>query len=413
MKNTSFIRALSAGLALSFASVAQSADPAGPFLQAGDKLMIIGDSITEGNRYTQMVETYLMGCSGLADLQVFTCGWIGDTSGGFANKQESAYNWFKPTAAMSFMGMNSPDDPEKLEPHKKGCARIAAFMTERNVKMLIGSPGAVYPDQWKSHESKNKCLGLLGDMHKDVAAQYGQRFADIHNILMPIIPLAKEKYGTPGQPYQLFGIDGCHAGDNGSFLFAYGFLKAMNLDGSIGSITLDYATGKATVSEGITQTAALVGGGDFTSTRYPYCFRRDTAEMLAFIDFQKELNQFILKVTNFPAEQGNVAFGSETKGFTKAELEAGINLADYMENPFKGPFFKLMGTIAAKESYETYIFKSYLNKVRNHYEADNAKAQEGFRLLDEITREKWLTLDANVRAAVAPVPFSLRVTPVE
>lgn len=80
-------------------------------------------------------------------------------------------------------------------------------MTERNVKMLIGSPGAVYPDQWKSHESKNKCLGLLGDMHKDVAAQYGQRFADIHNILMPIIPLAKEKYGTPGQPYQLFGIE--------------------------------------------------------------------------------------------------------------------------------------------------------------------------------------------------------------
>src|SRR6266542_708103 len=93
----------------------------------------------------------------------------------------------------------------------------------------------------------------------------------------------------------LGGTDGVHPGPNGHLLMAYAFLKAMGVDGQIGSITVDLR-GKAASSEGHKIVGEETGKVEIESSRYPFCFSGDekspkgTRSILPYVPFNADLN---------------------------------------------------------------------------------------------------------------------------
>ena len=74
---------------MSLVALAPVASAADPVLKAGDRVAIVGDSITEQKLYSKYVEAYLLASSGVPDVKVFQYGWSGERADGFANRLEN------------------------------------------------------------------------------------------------------------------------------------------------------------------------------------------------------------------------------------------------------------------------------------------------------------------------------------
>ena len=113
--------------------------------------------------------------------------------------------------------------------------------------------------------------------------------------------------------YKLSGDDGVHPGWSGHLVMAYTFLKAMGLDGNIGTITADLGTDKATATEGHSITKTNLSDKTLAvtvnSSRYPYCDIGPVNEFtsvrsgMTLVPFNQELNRFTLKTAKLLCRQ--------------------------------------------------------------------------------------------------------------
>jgi lysophospholipase L1-like esterase len=79
----------------------------GPLLlQPGDRLAIIGDSITEQKMYSRIIEDYVTACLPELKITVRQLGWSGETAEGFRKRMDSDCLRFRPTVATLCYGMN-------------------------------------------------------------------------------------------------------------------------------------------------------------------------------------------------------------------------------------------------------------------------------------------------------------------
>ena len=93
-----------------------------------------------------------------------------------------------------------------------------------------------------------------------------QTFANVHNAMFDAMPKAK---AALGDDYPVCGGDGFHPGPNGQLLMAYAFLKALGVDGEIGTITVD-AKGMTTATDGHKVLSSGAGKAELESTRWPF-----------------------------------------------------------------------------------------------------------------------------------------------
>ena len=84
----------------------QASQPAAGLLQRGDRVAIVGDSITEQKLYSRFIEDYLTAC--LPQLDIVTCqfGWGGEWARGFAARMDNDLLPWKPTVVTTCYGMN-------------------------------------------------------------------------------------------------------------------------------------------------------------------------------------------------------------------------------------------------------------------------------------------------------------------
>src|SRR5205823_570377 len=201
----------------------------------------------------------------------------------------------------------------------------------------------------------------LRDIAKELAKENGVAFANVHNAMFDTMAVAKKALGDD---YPVCGNDGVHPGGNGQLLMAYAFLKALNVDGNLGAITVDGDQVQA--SDGHKVLNHANGTIEIESTRYPYCFSGDKKSansprsILPFISFQQDLNRFTLIVKAAKADKVKVTWGKMTKTFTKEQLEKGVNLAaEFDETPFATAFQEVEKLVSAKQNFETPLIKSY------------------------------------------------------
>jgi len=330
MKNiSSLLRSLVlSGLAAHLAVTALLAET--PGLKNGDLVAICGDSITERSGYREFLAQYLLMCQPASDLGAVTFGWSGERAPGFLERMKNDVLPFKPTVATTCYGMNdggyAATTPATLDTYRKAMKDVVATFKQAGLRLIVvGSPGVVDTYSFKKLDPAiyNKTLADLTQVAKEVAAEQGVLFADVHHAMLTAMENAKAKYGAE---HVVAGNDGFHPGQNGNLVMAYAFLKALGCSGDIGTITYDAKEGKAVADEAQRVLSASNGVVEVESTKYPFCFYGNptdanaTAGIIEFFPFNQDLNRYQLVVKNLEAPKAKITWGATSKEFTKEQL---------------------------------------------------------------------------------------------
>lgn len=341
-----------------------------------DFLAVCGDSITEQKLYSRFIEEYLLMCRPTPNLRIMQLGWNGETSWGFLTKMPTEALRFEPSAVTICFGMNDGGYAQVVpnyERYRHSLHGIIQAFKKDNVRFIVlGSPGVVDTQTfWGGPETAAKYNPILAherDIAKEVAAEEGVTYANIHDVMEDVMTKAKAKYG---KQYALAGeADGVHPDENGHLVMAYVFLKALGCDGNIGTITIDPAANMATATEGHKVLSYQNGVVELQSTRYPYCFYGQPSSpkspkgILEFLPFNQDLNRFELVVKGVGNSKVKVTWGDVTREFTGAAAEKGINLAaEFMDNPFSAPFLKVEEAVKTQQNYETPLVKRLMHEL--------------------------------------------------
>jgi lysophospholipase L1-like esterase len=418
-----------AALLLALTALTTNSPAADSALSPGDRVAIIGDSITEQRLYSRYMEAYLLACSGVPDLKVFQFGWGGETASGFANRLTNDLALFKPTVASTCYGMNDgqyrPFAPEIGRSYESNMRKVATGLQKAGVReIVLGSPGAVDTKYFvrtnfqplSGADGYNRNLASLRDIDRQLASELGTRFADVHQPMIDAMGRAKTALG---EGYDVCGKDGFHPGPNGHLVMAYAFLRALGCDGNIGEFVVDM-NGKATATRHHEITGGAEGRVDLKSSRYPFCFEGDatsssgTRSIAPHFPFNEQLNRLTLKVRNLNSARAKVTWGEESKEFTREQLASGVNLAaEFERTPFDATFRKLLQSVAAKQSFETTMIKSMVTNFRSFQkEAGNDRElAAAFQKVNGRLHARQQELDADARKLITPIQHTIVVAP--
>jgi lysophospholipase L1-like esterase len=399
-----------------FAALSFRPAVAEPLVRDGDLLAICGDSITEQKQYSVMTEAYLRLCQPLK-VDVVQFGWSGERAPGFLARMKTDVLPLKPTIATTCYGMNDGGykaiSDETRKTYREAMTKIVETFKANGARVIVGSPGAVDTVSFNNPKTPadvyNATLAALGDEGKAVAQATGQHYADIHTPMLRAMAAGKAKYG---EKYFVGGGDGVHPGKAGQLVMAYGFLKAMNFDGNVGTITVDLAAGTATAEGGHAVRGVENGAVTLESTRYPFCFngrpddQSETAGVPALLPFNDDLNRLKLVVKAAPGTY-RVKWGETAREYTADQLAAGVNLAaDFVPNPFNAPFNAVVAKITAKQNFETRAYKNLIHVMADSPDIFDAAARAAAA---EKIAKRQAELTEEVRASIKPVMHTITI----
>ena len=385
-------------------------------LRPGDRLAICGDSITEQKQYSVILETYLT--ASLPEMKI-TCrqyGWSGEQASGFLKRMANDVLRFKPTLATTCYGMNDfryvPYDEAIAAEYRKNQTAIARIFKENNCRVILGSSGIIdsVPHWVKTAKGTQQDLNLALSKFRNITVETAiaekTGFADIYQPMLLADLAAKKRFGPD---FKIAGKDGVHPGWAGQLLMARAFLKAMGLDGNLGSITWDAASDKASADGGHDIISCSQGKISILSKRLPFSpgpgdLASDASIRagLALVPFDDELNRFTLKIANPSSPNYQVTWGTVSKTYSADQLRSGISLAkDFDNHPLVPAFKAVWDAVEARQTYETRQIKTLVHGPEG--DAD----MEGTFSVTEKARAK---LESAVHNSLKPVNHELTIT---
>jgi lysophospholipase L1-like esterase len=387
---------------------------AGLLLQKGDRLAIVGDSITEQKRYSRIMETYLTVCAPELAVTARQYGWSGETAEGFLRRMTNDCLRFQPTVATTCYGMNDhryrPYDEKTAAWYREKQTGIVRAFKSAGTRVVLGSPGCVgkMPHWVKSAtgtvEDLNLSLCKFRNIDIEIAKAEGVQCADIFWPMFTAGVAAKQKYSAD---FAVAGTDGVHPGWAGQVVMAYAFLKAFGLSGEIGTFTVDLADNQATATKGHAVNSYKNGVLTVTSSRYPFCAADEPGKDgtirggMALVPFNTDLNRLQLVVQGATAANYKVMWGTTSHVYAAAQLTKGVNLAeDFAVNPFSAAFKKVDDAVGAKQNYETEQIKKIFHGPEGKADMEAAvKKTEAVRA----------PLAAAIQNAFQPVTHTLKI----
>lgn len=386
-------------------------------LHKGDRLAICGDSITEQKQYSLIIESYLAAC--MPELGV-TCrqfGWSGEKASGFLQRMQNDVLRFRPTIATTCYGMNDfsyvPYDEGIAAEYRKNLESVAGLFRENSCRVIIGSPGIIdsVPGWVKTAKGTQQDLNLALSKFRNIALEVAEAkqtaFADVYRPMLLADLEAKRRFGPD---FKVAGKDGVHPGWAGQIIMAHAFLRAMGVEGDIGTITWDASADKATATAGHEVLACREGRISLRSAKLPFspgpaaADRDDSMRAgMALVPFDDELNRFMLKMISPSAEAYQVTWGGISRRYTAAELLAGVSLAkDFPDHPLVPAFQAIWKAAADKQAYETRQIKMLVHGP------EGAADMEATITLTEKARSRLAEALAN---ALRPAAHEVVITP--
>jgi hypothetical protein len=268
-------------------------------------------------------------------------------------------------------------------------------------------------------EDLNLNLCTLRNIGIEIAEKEKVRFADV---FWPMLTAGVDGQSQYGTNYAIAGKDGVHPGWAGHTVMAYAFLKALGLNGDIGTFTVDLKRNKLGVTKGHEVLSAHDGQFEIKSSRYPFCACVETSEpsesypvcdkdnptsdsslrsAMKLIPFNTELNRLMLVAKGTTAAAYRVSWGTQQKSFTADQLARGVNLAEeFPLNPFCAAFGKVDAAVAAKQAYET-------KQIKELFRSPEAKSD--MEAVVGRTEQERQPLAEAIKAAFVPVTYTLKL----
>jgi lysophospholipase L1-like esterase len=329
------------------------------FIKDNDRVVFLGDSITEQRLYTTYIEAYALTRHPDWKLWFRNVGWGGDTSwlrqrahpdekqlfaADEASQQKMVEDSvgrglardvlpLKPTVVTIKFGMNDHSYQKFREDIFKAYVRSQselAKVLEANgarVAFLTSQPiEEKRPDPDK--DVKNQSLRQFSDGLKAVAAKQGATFVDQFDPYMAI--MLRERAADPAA--FIGGGDAVHPGPAGHTIMAWAILKALGAPALVSRAELDGAAGKVLAAEGCRVTNLKADNGtvafDRSDDALPMPVDPKAEPALKLAPILQDLNRYELKVTGLPEGTYELSIDGEPAGKVSSEdLAKGWNLA--------------------------------------------------------------------------------------
>ena len=388
-----------------------------PAFKAGDRVALVGDSITHGGHYHSYIWLYYMTRFPDMPLTLMNCGVGGDEAKSILDRWDWDVLRKNPTYITLTFGMNDTGyfgvydkenalslSEEKVERSLGYFSKITDRLEElpENVEIVMigGSP---YDETSTFNNGilhgKNAAIRKVIAGQEATAKDHKWGFVDFNAPMLDLAAVAQ----ASDPAYSFCPQDRIHPDKDGQMVMAYLFLKAQGLAGKkVAGIDVDASKKKVISAENckVSNLEKSKSGiaFDYLANALPYpCdsisehgwgnihSQRDALKM---IPFTEEFNQETLRVRGLA--EGNyrlVIDGQPIAAFSSRDLDQGINMAELTNTP----------------QYRQASAVMYLNEER--FENDKRLREyvwmeyNMFRNTDQIFKDDWKSLEMVGKAA--------------
>jgi lysophospholipase L1-like esterase len=316
------------------------AQPKSFFFQPNDRVVFLGDSITEQYQYSTYIELYLTTRFPKANFVFLNAGIGGDTANGGANRFQLHVLDDKPTAVTINFGMNDGGygkfDEGRNKTYREKTEAMLKVAKDAGVRVALCSPNAVDP-RVKSNgaeyfETQKQFYAPL----KDIAAKYDMPFADQYAVTRSAVEAMTkdDPKAEKAKPY----YDGFHTSPPGGLLMAHAILTQLKAPPLVSHVGHSVGSGVKEIGCQVTDLTSSDTAVSFTRTddALPLPIQKDWLPMLPYTNELKDLNRYELLVTGLKAGKYDVLIDGVTVAtHTNKELAEGVNLG----NATSGPVF--------------------------------------------------------------------------
>lgn len=343
-----------AAVAVLSSNVAAAEQPGKFFFQSGDRIVFLGDSITEQYQYSTDIELYLTTRFPKWNLTFINAGIGGDTATGGANRFAEHVLAEKPTAVTINFGMNDAGygvfNPAANANYVKQTEAMLQAAKKAGVRVALVSPNAVdrrVQPRFKQYlETQKEFYAPL----KDLAAKHEFPFADQYAVTRA----ALEKMETDGAAKVIPFGDGFHTASPGGLFMAHAILTGLQAPALVSDVAIDIAAGEAKTKACAVEklkTGSSEVSFDRADEALPLPIQPDWVSLLPYVNQLKDLNWYGLKVTGLAAGKYELQIDGKASGsFTSTELAEGVNLGNLTTGPIHEHGQKVFAAINAKNA---------------------------------------------------------------
>jgi lysophospholipase L1-like esterase len=395
------------------------------FFKDGDRVVMIGDSITEQHLYSNFVEMWVTTRFPAWKLTFRNVGIGGDRSTGGNGRFKRDVISNNPTAMTVDFGMNDggyrPFDEPGFKTYMGGLQGMADQAKAANIRAAWVTPQPLdNGDQGPTAlTAYNLTLEKYSEGVKQIAEKNGGLFVDQFHPYLAVLDKAR---GAGPKYDRITAGDAVHPGAPGQALMAASILKGLNFPKQVSSVEIDVADVKAAKTKNCKVTDAAGDSSSVTFQRLdeslPF-FPFDAASILKWTPILEDLNDYSLTVKGLKAGDYDVSLGDKVVGKYSAEqLAKGVNLAAPAldKGPVADQVKAIRGAIEAKNRfYHDSIFRGViLSNVGNFPDwlgikmtAAEIESKRQAALAERL--EKMPALDAAIRAACEIKPHVVTI----
>ena len=318
---------------------------AGFLLKPNDRIVFLGDSITEQHLYTNYVQSYLLGRFPEMKLEFFNAGWGGDTAPGGLARLDRDVLALEPTVVTICYGMNDgaymlPSEAIRTR-FVEGMTGLIGRLKSQGIRIALLTPGfgeeAPNPNL-KAVQYNSKGLRVLADAVLALARKHHLPVFDIHKLMNEVYAR-----GAAAQPGFSLAPDGFHPGEPGHLVMAFGLLKALGVPERREAIAANVRSRKASSAQ-VGQASCLPAGGtpaplvirqrdgyrlDLSLDSIPFYVDPPARKALPYLPFQETFNSVRLAVEGLDGGRYHVRLNGAPLGQWPAKrLADGIDIAE-------------------------------------------------------------------------------------
>jgi lysophospholipase L1-like esterase len=350
------------------------------FFQKGDRVMFLGDSITEQYQYSTDIELYLTTRFPDWNLHFLNAGIGGDTATGGAGRFQTHVLDEKPTAVTIDFGMNDGGygafNPGAAKNFAQKTEAMLEMAKKAGVRVALISPNAV---DWRFQPNRKLYLETQKQFYaplKDLAAKYQVPFVDQYAVTRGVLEKLEQEKKDKVNPFP----DGVHTSSSGGLLMAHTILVGLGCPAKVSDATIDagskQASGERCKIENLTVAADQVTF-DRTDEALPVPVQKDWLTLLPYVNNLTDFNDYGLTAKGLTRGIWGVSIGGiEVAKVSADDLEKGINLGNATTGPVWAQGQKVFDAINAKNNIVHDRFRGVVMFNAPNWLADVAKERK-------------------------------------
>ncbi len=393
------------------------------FFKDGDRVIVLGDSITEQHLYSNYLEIWTVTRFPRWHITFRNVGIGGDRSTGGNSRFERDILTYKPTAMTVDFGMNDGNYQEFREPAYKtymnGLQGIANQAKAAGVRVAWVTPSPVEKkEDGSAMQGYNETLEKYSAGVKEIAEKNHGLFVDQFHPF--VAALDKARAADPKK--RIGGGDAVHPGAPGQALMAAEILKGLHFPSLVSSVEIDAAADKVNEAQNCTaeKLRAKKDHVQFLQmdASLPF-FPAAAKSILTWSPLEEQLNDYRLKVTGLTPIKYSVSLGgTKVAEYSAEQLAQGVNLAApaLSKGPVADQVKQVAAAVEAKNKYyHDRIFRGIVlaGPVPEYLEITPEEAQARKKAATEKRLKRIQELEAAIQHALAPRPHLVVIAPVE